>query len=532
MLRGYAGVFLAGGYIHVLNRLSVLDRLVFPFSPHFGWLTMTRPSTNRTHLADTENRRRFLRTALAGTGVALAVPQWTHGGQAVSSAGTAGQRFVEPVQDLPLCEDADVIVCGGGPAGIAAALTAARAGARTRLFEVNGCLGGVWTAGLLTFIFDFDKPGLSRELRDRLEDRGARRCQVPDQFVYEPEEMKLLVEDLCVEAHVKFQLHTRVAAAYCDQRRLRTVVTESKSGREAWRAPVFIDATGDGDLGAQAGCGWDIGHGGAECPCQPLTLNALAAVRDADALKDFISFYHVMDASDRKGKWAHHRKATTGLLAEIRRAGIDPSYGHPTLFQVRDNLLMVMVNHEYNVKAFDAAALSEATVRARAEVFQIVRALAKLGGPWAGMQVAATAEQIGIRDGRRIHGRYTLTREDLAGGRHEDAVTRATFGVDIHATDRETNKTTPISHGDVKFRPYDIPLRALIAKDVDGLLMAGRCISGDFLAHASYRVTGNSVATGEAAAAVAVLAAQSNRLPHEVTWKEAAALLEKVRQRA
>ena len=92
----------------------------------------------------------------------------------------------------------------------------------------------------------------------------------------------------------------------------------------------------------------------------------------------------------------------------------------------------------------------------------------------------------------------------------------------IHAEDLETNRKESISHGGIKTRPYDIPLRALIAKDVDGLMMAGRCISGDFIAHASYRVTGNSIAMGEAAGVVAAVAAATNRMPHEVEWAEAA----------
>ena len=92
----------------------------------------------------------------------------------------------------------------------------------------------------------------------------------------------------------------------------------------------------------------------------------------------------------------------------------------------------------------------------------------------------------------------------------------------IHAEDLEANRKESISHGGIKTRPYDIPLRALIAKDVDGLMMAGRCISGDFIAHASYRVTGNSVATGQAAGAVAAIASATHRMPHEVEWAEAA----------
>ncbi|NLF69236.1 MAG: FAD-dependent oxidoreductase [Candidatus Anammoximicrobium sp.] len=450
------------------------------------------------------SRRSFLQAAMFGA----AAPRLARGAE---TAAAAPERFLEPARELPLGDDADVIVCGGGPAGVAAALAAARGGARTRLFELQGCLGGVWTAGLLTYIFDFDKPGLTRELTQHLDQRHARRHQNPSRFVYEPEAMKLLLEELCGAAGVKLRLHTHVAAAYRTDNRLAAVVTESKSGREAWRARVFIDATGDGDVGVQAGCAWDFGQG-PDGACQPMTLNALAVVRDVAALGEFISFYQ----DDRR-----HLPAVQAFQREIARAGCEASYGHPTLFHVRDNLILVMINHEYGVKPFEAAQVTDATLRARAEVHRIVQALAALGGPWAGLQVVASAEQIGVRDGRRIRGRYTVTRDDLiAGARHPDAVARVTFNVDIHAATREKNRTETISHGNFKMKPYDIPLRALIAHDVDGLMMAGRCISGDFVAHASYRVTGNAVAMGEAAGKVAALAARSNRLPHEVDWRE------------
>ncbi len=461
------------------------------------------------------SRRRFLTSSLGG---AALMPGLVLGAEEAAK----GPVFAEPARDLPLAQDADVIVCGAGPAGIAAAITAARAGARTRLFEVHGCLGGVWTAGLLTYIFDFDKPGLTRELIKKLDERDARRSKNPGRFVYEPEPMKLLLEEMCVEAGVQFQLHTRVAAAYRHGSRLTTVVTESKSGRQAWSAPVFIDATGDGDLGALAGCAWDVGQA-KECPCQPMTMNALAVVKDAKALADCMSFY----SDDNR-----HLEAVEAFKGELKRAGIETSYGHPTIFHVRDDLVMLMINHEYNIKAYDAAAVTQATVRSRAEVNRVVQALRKLGGVWEGLQVAATAEQIGVRDGRRIHGRYTLTKDDLITGAHQaDGVARVTFGADIHAADQEKNKDGAVTHGGFKTKPYDIPLRALIAKDIDGLMMAGRCISGDFFAHASYRVTGNAVAMGEGAGVVAALAAKSKRLPHEVDWAEGAALLAKLGQR-
>jgi hypothetical protein len=436
-------------------------------------------------------------------------------------AASSYRTFPEPARELPLAADADVIVCGGGPAGVAAALTAARAGARTRLFELQGSLGGIWTSGLLTWLFDFDQPGLTRELARCLDERSVRTVVRPSMFTYHPEDMRRLLEELCETAGVQTLLHTRVAAAYREGRRLGTVVTESASGRQAWRAPVFIDGSGDGDLGAQAGCGWDFGRGDAEGTCQPLTLNALVVAKDAAALQDCISFYQGRDA---------HLPAVACFQGEIRRAGCETSYGHPTLFQARANLLTLMINHEYGITPFNAAQVTAATLRARAEVHQVAAALRALGGRWEGFQVVATAEQIGVRDGRRLHGLYTVTRDDLvAGARHPDAVARVTFGVDIHAATRAQNQTQPISHGDLRMKPYDIPLRALIARDVDGLLMAGRCISGDFIAHASYRVTGNAVAMGEAAGAVAALAARQGRLPQEVPWDEVAAVLRRQR---
>ena len=208
------------------------------------------------------------------------------------------------------------------------------------------------------------------------------------------------------------------------------------------------------------------------------------------------------------------------------KTGHYPSYSKPTLWHVRDNLVFAMMNHEYGIKAWDAAEITAATVRARAEMNKMVTGLRGLGGAWEGIHIVATAEQIGVRDGRRIRGRYTVLQDDLAqGARHEDAVVRVNFNIDVHALTADHNKNDAIMPKPIQMKPYDIPLRALIAKDVDGLLMAGRCISGDFIAHSSYRVTGNAVAMGEAAGVTAALAAKTKRLPHEVKFSELQAKL-------
>jgi hypothetical protein len=373
-----------------------------------------------------------------------------------------------------------------------------------------------------------DKPGLNREITEALTRRGARVGSHPGHYTYDIEAMKLLLEELCLEAGVRARLFTRVVAAACSHdRRLETVVTESKSGREAWRARAFVDATGDGDLAALAGCGFDLGHPGPGHPgpgypetgqTQPMTFMALVCVRRAEDLAPYISFWQGNEI---------HLPAVERFMGEIRRAGLEPSYGHPTLFQVHGNLLALMVNHAYGVSALDAGQVTAATLAGRREVNAIAAGLGRLGGPWEDLHLAATSEQIGVREARRIHGRYCVTKEDLLrGARHPDAVCRVTFNVDIHALDPAQGRS--LSDGGVKALPYDIPMRALIAREVDGLLLAGRCISGDFYAHASYRVTGNAVATGQAAGTAAALAALTHRLPHALPWEEISLGLEQV----
>jgi hypothetical protein len=459
------------------------------------------------------SRRRFI-TATAAGATAVA----TSARAADSGVSTPG-LCTEAAREVPLTADADVIVCGAGPAGVTAAITAARVGAKVRLFEAHGALGGVWTNSLLGYLLDFDKPGFNQEIVRRLRERDAIRGEGVNGLSYQPEEMKVLLEELCADAGVKVQLHTRIAAAQREGRVLRTILTESKSGRQAWRAPVFIDTTGDGDLGALAGCEFEIGKDAA-CPCQPMTMYALLVVKDVSLLAGLI---HGVGNNGR-------HVGPKAFRDELARAGVTPSYGGACMFPVHGNLVLLMANHEYGINATDAAQVTEATLRARSEVHRIVRSLRQRGGPWEGVQIAATPEQIGIRDGRRIKGRYFMTKEDLVtGARQTDAVVRATFPVDIHALTAEDNKQAAYHSVGVKTQPYDIPLRALIARDVDGLMMAGRCISGDFIAHASYRVTGNAVAMGEAAGATAAVAASRALPPHDVRWSDVRTLLAKVR---
>ena len=482
-------------------------------------------------------RRHFLQTAAAGAVLgpyaltlaprafaaeqpaAAGFPNFAKG-EVVRTRGEVkdGRRFAEAAREIPIAGHSDVLVVGGGPAGIGAALGAARVGAKTQLIETAGCLGGVWTAGMLTKIIDGNnKGGIMKEVLAAMAARGSSVAKETKGAIYDPELMKLVLEEMCVAAGMKIRLHTHLVGAVTNRsNRLVAVITESKSGRQAWTAERFVDCSGDGDLAAQAGCTFEVGAT-TDCECQPMSLMALLTGVNTALIPEFIR-----ETGGEQAKTRFHEL--------MKKAGINPSYRAPTLRHLHDGIFSIMTNHEYGVPAYDADQVTAATIRARGEIHAIVAGLRKIGGPWKDVAVVATAEQIGVREGRRVRGRAKVTADDLAQGKKTDAgVCRVTFGIDVH--DVWSNTTHPNATAVVEevkrrraagVKPYDIPLPALIAADVDGLMMAGRCISGDFIAHASYRVTGNAVPMGEAAGVASAVSLKRGRLPHEMNWSEIA----------
>lgn len=413
-------------------------------------------------------------------------------------------EVLESARSIPMAGAFDVIVCGAGPAGVAAAIAAARSGASTCLIESGAALGGIWTTGALGYILDGEqKQGLLVELLEALDRYNARQG-----YVFDVETMKLVLDNLCEGAGVHVRLHTQVAAVMKDEpNRLAYIVTESKSGREAWRASVFIDATGDGDVGALAGNSYEVGQEGTG-RTQPMSLVAL--VTGVDPV-ECARYTEIATAS------------RNNLLADIVRGGKTPTYTRPGLWHIRDDLYILMANHEYGYSGLEAGDLTKATMHARRDIMEVIEALRGLGGVWANLRLVSTAAKIGVREGRRLTGHYRVTLQDmLEGKRHQDAVCTVRFKIDVHALDENGGKGIDRQLGPSRnqLMPYDIPLRALIAKDVDGLLMAGRCICGDFLAHSSYRVTGNSVALGQAAGILAGEAVRQGCLPHQVPWSD------------
>ncbi|MBO5453294.1 MAG: FAD-dependent oxidoreductase [Clostridia bacterium] len=380
----------------------------------------------------------------------------------------------------------DVIVCGGGPAGVCGAIASARAGAKTLLIEKKGCLGGIWTSGLLSWFLDIkEKSGIICEIMEELTKRGeGRRREYGPCFSANPEAVKLLLEEMCLNSGVEILLDTVVSDSFVENGEIKCIETVSKSGKETFEAKYFIDATGDGDLSYLSGCSYEIGN--KDSKTQPMSLCALVTGIGGKEFDEYDNFINPFGCKAKK-------------LEDMEKAGINPSYKSPFFTRLHENspIFMAMLNHEYDVLPTSNRDITKATINARKEINEIINKLRSYGGVWKNLTLVATADSIGIREGRRIKGEYTLTHQDvLEGKKFDDAMCRVHFPMDVHALNNKVDEDEA-KKGRGKALPYDVPLRCAKTKDIKNLYTAGRCISGDFYAHSSYRVTGTASVIGE-----------------------------------
>lgn len=415
---------------------------------------------------------------------------------------------LESPRRTPVAADVDVLVVGGGPTGVGAALAAAREGARTLVIERHGMLGGVWTAGLLNPFFDFEKKGwLVAELVDRLKKAGAWRAW-KFSWTFDIEAMKLLLETMLAEAGAASWYYSFVADTIVERGKVRGVIVESKSGREAVLAKVVVDCSGDGDVGARAGVPFRLGRA-SDSACQPMTL-----MFEIDGLGDWVQT-KAQDLYDRMAEAIQRERLPIKLpFGRVNYA--------PWIINVpRPGAADVQATHVYQINPLDTRDLTRATIRTRRQANDLVQVMKRIP-ELANVRLVQTAPAIGVREARHLAGRYTLDLEDLrAGRRFEDGVTFGAFGVDIH----DVKPGEKSAHG-TKIRPYEIPYRCLVPESVGGLLFAGRCISGTHEAHASYRVTGTCMAMGQAAGLAAALAARQGKSPGEIDGRSLRQALE------
>lgn len=398
-------------------------------------------------------------------------------------------------------ENTNVLVIGGGVSGTMAAIAAARMGVQVTLVERGGCLGGMWTAGLVGCSLDSGyKTGLLSEFLGIVN----REMKQGSATLFETQ--KYVLEDLCVQAGVRVYLYSQVCGIEKEERNIRAVSVISKSGVIEIEADMIIDATGDGDVAHMAGCGFDYGRA-SDGKAQPMSMIALISGLD-ECAKDYISY-------PDQPFWDARKRLRT-LLDSIEAPY---SIGCPSIQPINGGLYILSVNQEYGKSGCNVAELTAATLNARSEIYRMVRVLKeKASESFGGITLVSTPECIGVRETRRIHGRYTVTVEDMIEGREQpDAVCKVRYWVDIHSLDNDGGDG--FTDDGVKAQPYDIPFRALLPQDIDNLVLAGRCISGDFYAHASYRVAGNMAPVGEAAGKMAARAVLEKTPIYELEYR-------------
>lgn len=416
-------------------------------------------------------------------------------------------------KQVPLHSQWDIIVCGAGPAGIAAAVAAARLGQRVMLLERYGMVGGCLTLGNVTTIMGSVAPGT---IRDEL----AALLKSPDTATgIDGEEAKGLLIRLLDEEGVTLRLQSPVADALVEGGVIRGVFVLTQQGLVLMRAKRVIDATGDGYVAAMAGAEVMVG-------------------RDGDGLTQPASLMYTIEGVDEGCTLVctHEEHYTTlpdgrEYLALCREAAADGRL--PACITIvrlyrtgRPGERLVNATQANGVSILRDGDAERAEGELRRQMAQVNRFLREEIPGFASIHTRVSASTLGVRESRRIRGRAMLTAEDLlAGRRFEDAVVhRAHFPLDIHnPTGGGQAETAGCPH---QTRPYDIPMGALQPLRVENLLLAGRCISGTHRAHASYRVMNIAMAVGQAAGVMAAVSIRTGAPASMVDYAPVRAALE------
>lgn len=405
-------------------------------------------------------------------------------------------------KSVPVVGSYDVVVCGAGPAGVIAAIAAAREGASVALVERFGFLGGMATAGLVmplsVFIYQNKRVigGIPWEFIERLEAMGGGYIEKPlGNVAFDPELYKLCMQRMVLEAGVTLYMNSYLTGTVVGtDGRVECVVIENKSGAEALEAKVFIDCTGDADLAAMAGVEMQPMNGE---PLQPLSTYFILAGVDTSSPLIAEAMHH-----NKQGVNCHCLPIREYLLEHAEELNM-PEFGGPWFCTTLHEGCVAVNMTRTAADACDNRDYTAAECRLREDVYRMADILRDNFAEFKNCYVASVATQAGIRETRRIKGVHTMTAEEyMSGYRYEDSISRGAHPIDIHATKGSSQVTHFLEQA-----AY-VPYRALIANDYPNLLVAGRCLSADRKAFASMRVQASCMGTGQAAGVAAAMCAK------------------------
>ena len=421
------------------------------------------------------------------------------------------KTITEPSRTIPVASEVDVLVVGGGPAGVGAALAAARVGAKTLVIEEGNCLGGMATAGMMSHWSGSNSSPVANEVFNAMRANGS----LPQGWTEDRpscishEAQKRALQDLVLGAGAEIQFHTFCADTIMEGNRVVGVATESKSGREAILAKVVVDATGDGDVAYRAGAAFQLGRE-EDGVMQPVTLMFRIGGVDYSRAIFPPGFESYVDVPK-------------GEIQALGKSHLPFPAGHVLLYPTRlPGEVCVNMTNAIDIDGTNVRDLTKAEIACRRQMDDIVAFLREYAPGYEKCYVVTSASNVGVRETRHFKGLYTLTPEDIVEARVFDdwIAVRNYFNFDIHNT---VGNGLDANGAQAKFHAngeYTIPYRCIVPEKIDGLLLSGRNISGTHKAHSNYRVMSICLNTGYGAGVAAALAAKSGRQPREVDAAE------------
>lgn len=429
----------------------------------------------------------------------------------------------------------EIAVIGGGPAGLSAAITAARAGRKVILLEKCGYLGGNATLGLpLLGFLDLDGRrivgGIAQEYVNRLTERGEclghRTCPKHNSVTnIDPEGFKILAIEMCKEAGVDVLLHVEACRTEVENGHLNKVILYGKGNEITVEADVFLDCTGDGDVAYLAGCCYQAGQPDTGVLQPPTVMYTLENV-DTFKLFDYIeqhpeemTFSATID--HRPGYDANYFRASknhvfVGLKKTFERLHAEGKcpVDRETLIYIKsmhDGEVYVNSTRLLNTDATDVFSLTKAELDGQLQAAKLTQMLKENVAGFENCFISSIAPTLGVRETRRFKGMYELTAEEICDGKiPADTIALGAYKIDIHSgTDRSTLFQTVQ-------QPFGIPYGCMVSAEIDNLIFAGRCVSVDAATLASIRVMPQCMSMGQAAGQAAAMAVFDHISPAEI----------------
>ena len=449
----------------------------------------------------------------------------------------------EPSRPIPVLGSYDVVVCGGGPAGCASAIGAARHGARTLLIEKDGYLGGATVSQLVAVILSTngaDFQGIWHEYLRGLRKRNgvrpftgsAEKGQI--RSCVDPEQVKYVWDELVTAAGARILHHGYSATCMLEDGRAAGVFVQTRAGRQAIRAKRVIDCTGDGIVAAESGVAYESGDGTnpwAMSCTKMLRLGNVPSEENWPGPEALEQAAAALDAAVERGEY------DAPVVTEKNRL---MNYLRGKLWLLPENRreLGVVLSRVLKVDPLDPFDFTRAEREGREQARQTADFICRYVPGFEESYFLDTSNQIGLRSSRRLKGVATVTDEDARSfAKYEDSIARSSWNIDIWPADSYTAPAVDRKSEEFKTRNkllvqgeyFDIRYGCLVAEGIDNLLMAGRCLSAEHQAESSLRIQQTCMATGQAAGVAAALSLDADTTPRELDPMTVVAQLDKDR---